>query len=70
MSHDAVRDMYLNWTAGGVNGEPQDPEAWGELTAEPRAVDYVETDVSGLPAMWAIPHRFAASWPTPKPRTA
>jgi hypothetical protein len=56
MSDDAVRDMYLSWTAGRIKGEPQDPEAWGELTAEPRAVDYVETDVSGLRAMWAIPH--------------
>ena len=56
MRHDAVRDMYLSWTAARIKGEPQDPEAWGVLTAEPRAVDYVETDVSGLPAMWAIPH--------------
>jgi len=32
-----------------------DNESWGDLTAEPRGVDYVETEVAGLPAMWATP---------------
>jgi hypothetical protein len=59
MSQDAVRDTYLSWTAARIKGEPPDPEgeAWGDLTAEPRAVDYIETEVSGRPAMWAVPHR-------------
>ncbi|WP_433178822.1 alpha/beta hydrolase [Actinoallomurus sp. CA-150999] len=30
-------------------------DAWGGLTAEPRGVDYLETDAGGLPAMWAVP---------------
>jgi monoterpene epsilon-lactone hydrolase len=32
-----------------------DDESWGDLTAEPRGVDYLETEVAGLPAMWAVP---------------
>lgn len=35
--------------------EAPDDESWGDLTAEPRGVDYLETDVCGLPAMWAVP---------------
>jgi acetyl esterase/lipase len=35
--------------------EAPDDESWGDLTAEPRAVDYLETEVGGLPAMWAVP---------------
>jgi len=32
-----------------------DDESWGDLTAEPRGVDYLETEAAGLPAMWAVP---------------
>jgi epsilon-lactone hydrolase len=32
-----------------------DNESWGDLTAEPRGVDYLETEAGGLPAMWAVP---------------
>ena len=35
--------------------EAPDDESWGDLTAEPRGVDYLETEVAGLPAMWAVP---------------
>jgi epsilon-lactone hydrolase len=35
--------------------EGPDNESWGDLTAEPRAVDYLETEAGGLPAMWAVP---------------
>jgi monoterpene epsilon-lactone hydrolase len=51
----AVRDMYLRWTAQRARGEIGDNEDWGDLTAEPRAVDYLETEAAGLPAMWAVP---------------
>jgi acetyl esterase/lipase len=37
--------------------EAPDDESWGDLTAEPREVDYVETEAGGLPAMWAVPKR-------------
>ena len=32
-----------------------DDESWGDLTAEPRGVDSLETEAGGLPAMWAVP---------------
>src|SRR6201988_2065537 len=35
--------------------EGPDDESWGDLTAEPRGVDYLETEAGGLPAMWAGP---------------
>lgn len=37
--------------------ERPDDESWGDLTAEPRGVDYIETDAAGLAAMWAVPKR-------------
>lgn len=56
---DAVK---RHWTAarlaaGLPEDERPDDEAWGDLTAEPREVDYIETDAGGLPAMWAVPKR-------------
>jgi epsilon-lactone hydrolase len=30
-------------------------EHWGDVTAEPGGVDYLETDAGGVPAMWAVP---------------
>jgi epsilon-lactone hydrolase len=35
--------------------EGPDDESWGDLTAEPRGVDYLETEAGGLPALWAVP---------------
>jgi acetyl esterase/lipase len=35
--------------------ETPDDESWGDLTAEPRGVDYLETEAGGRPAMWAVP---------------
>jgi epsilon-lactone hydrolase len=37
-----------------------DDESWGDLTAEPRGVDYLETEAGGVPAMWAVPKRASA----------
>src|SRR5215510_570179 len=37
--------------------EAPDDESWGDLTAEPREVDYLETEAGGLAAMWAVPKR-------------
>ncbi|TDD03457.1 alpha/beta hydrolase [Nonomuraea diastatica] len=39
------------------DGEGPDDESWGDLTAEPRGVDYIEVEVSGLTAMWLEPKR-------------
>jgi epsilon-lactone hydrolase len=30
-------------------------EHWGDVTAEPGGVDYIETDAGGVPAMWVVP---------------
>jgi monoterpene epsilon-lactone hydrolase len=30
-------------------------EHWGDVTAEPGDVDYLETNTDGVPAMWAVP---------------
>jgi monoterpene epsilon-lactone hydrolase len=51
----AVRDLYVSWTEARLRGEQHDDEAWGDLTAEPRGVDYLEVDAAGLPAMWLVP---------------
>jgi acetyl esterase/lipase len=56
----AVRAMYERWTVDRLNGRPMDPESWGDLTAEPRGVDYVETTEPGTTAMWLLPHGAAA----------
>lgn len=37
--------------------ERPDDESWGDLTAEPREVDYLETEAGGQPAMWVVPKR-------------
>jgi epsilon-lactone hydrolase len=39
------------------DAERPDDESWGDLTAEPREVDYLETEAGGRPAMWAVPKR-------------
>jgi epsilon-lactone hydrolase len=39
------------------DGEGPDDESWGDLTAEPGEVDYLETEAGGRPAMWAVPKR-------------
>ena len=52
---DAVTEHWRRSTEAMVNGERLDSEAWGNLTAEPRGVDYIEVDAGGIPAMWAVP---------------
>jgi monoterpene epsilon-lactone hydrolase len=39
------------------DGEGPDDESWGDLTAEPRGVDYLETEAGGVGAMWVVPKR-------------
>jgi epsilon-lactone hydrolase len=59
---EAVRRHWESEREALVNPDaPQpDSESWGDLTAEPREVDYVETEAAGLPAMWATPKRSVA----------
>ena len=54
--------LYKDWTARlGANPDmPLDEmramfEHWGDVTAEPGGVDYIETDAAGVPALWAVP---------------
>ncbi len=49
---DAIREMYGRW-AGGDMGED---DQWGDVTAEPRGLDYAEVSADGVPAMWLVPH--------------
>ena len=56
---EAVRKRWeASWLAMVQPGfEAPDDESWGDLTAEPQGVDYLETEAGGLPAMWAVPKR-------------
>ncbi len=54
--------MYKGWM-GELAVNPEMPldelramfERWGDITAEPGGVDYIETNAGGVPAMWAVP---------------
>lgn len=56
---DAVRRHWVASRQAWVqpNTGDGDDESWGNLTAEPREVDYIETDAAGVPAIWATPKR-------------
>jgi acetyl esterase/lipase len=58
---EAVRRHWatarLALTGELAEDERPDNESWGDLTAEPREVDYLETVAGGRPAMWAAPKR-------------
>ncbi|BBH68474.1 esterase [Actinoplanes sp. OR16] len=49
---DAIQQMYARWAAGDMGADDQ----WGDVTAEPRGVDYLEVSAGGVPAMWLRPH--------------
>lgn len=49
---DVVKEMYARWARGEGGGD----DSWGDLTAEPGGVDYLEVDAGGVPAMWIEPH--------------
>lgn len=59
---DLVKDLYERW-AEAFASDPDMPldkwramvEEWPQVTAEPGAVDYVEIDAGGVPAMWVTP---------------
>ena len=59
---EQLATLYKGWIAAlGANPEmPLDElrtmfEHWGDVTAEPGGVDYIETDAAGVPALWAVP---------------
>jgi len=49
---DLVKAMYDSWARGEGAGD----DTWGDITAEPGGVDYLEVDAGGVPAMWIEPH--------------
>ena len=59
---EELNKLYLEWVAAlqANPGMPLDElrhmfEQWERITGEPGAVDYIETDAGGVPAMWAAP---------------
>jgi len=59
---EAVRRHWIaaRLALEGPDGAAADGESWGDLTAEPRGVDYIETGAGGRPAMWAVPKESVA----------
>jgi|tagenome__1003787_1003787.scaffolds.fasta_scaffold20958082_4 hypothetical protein len=45
---DAIREMYARWAVGDMGEDDQ----WGDVTAEPRGLDYAEVSADGVPAIW------------------
>jgi epsilon-lactone hydrolase len=52
MDMNPVKEMYDRWAAGDMGRDDQ----WGDVTAEPRGLDYLEVSADGVPAMWLAPH--------------
>jgi epsilon-lactone hydrolase len=58
----ALTALYRGWAAA-LAAEPEMPldalrlmfEHWGDVTAEPGGVDYLETTAGNVPALWAVP---------------
>ncbi|MGW4643730.1 alpha/beta hydrolase fold domain-containing protein [Sphaerisporangium sp. NPDC004334] len=60
---DIVRDHWRGMTRAAQDDPDQTPEEirerveryWPGLTTDPGGLDYLETEVAGLPALWAVP---------------
>jgi acetyl esterase/lipase len=59
---EAVAAMYRAWTdeLNNPHHDRQEPretnDHWGDLTAEPRQVDYLERKIAGATGLWVEPH--------------
>jgi acetyl esterase/lipase len=58
----SLEKLYRSWGAEmaahpdhGIDDLRRMFEHWGDVTAEPGGVDYIEVDAGGVPAMWAVP---------------
>ncbi|WP_197422041.1 MULTISPECIES: alpha/beta hydrolase [unclassified Sphingomonas] len=58
----ALSDLYREWARRQVAEAPMPMDVmremfshWGDVTAEPGGVDYVEVDIDGMLGMWATP---------------
>jgi epsilon-lactone hydrolase len=59
---EVLKNYYRSSSAAGRATPPlpldefrEVNEHWGDVTAEPGGVDYIETDAGGVPAMWIVP---------------
>jgi len=59
---DELKVLYRSWTAALAANPTMELdemrrmfEHWGDVTAEPGGVDYLEVDAGGIPAIWAVP---------------
>jgi acetyl esterase/lipase len=66
---EELKTLYRSWIAAfsanpemGLDEMRRRFEHWGDVTAEPGGVDYVEVDAGGVPAMWAIPKGAREDW--------
>jgi acetyl esterase/lipase len=58
----ALKSLYASWTTAFAEN-PEMPleelrgmfDHWGDVTAEPGGVDYIEVDAGGVRALWAVP---------------
>jgi len=65
---DELKTLYKGWVAA-MEADPEMPldelrrrfEHWGDVTAEPGGVDYIETEAGGVPARWATAKSCAQS---------
>ena len=72
MPKDTVKDLYQRWSdTFAERGElplvewRELIEEWGQATAEPGSVDYIEIDAGGVPAIWlSRPTTQSDAWPT------
>jgi len=63
---EELNKLYREWAAA-LQANPEMPldelrhmfEQWERITGEPGAVDYIETDAGGVPALWAVPKNCA-----------
>jgi len=63
---EALNALYRGWAAA-LQANPEMPldemrlmlEQWGNITGEPRGVDYIETSAGEVPALWAAPKNCA-----------
>jgi len=62
LTSDPLADLYTSWKKTMVE-QPNMPleevralfEHWGDVTTEPRGLDYLEVDADGVNALWAVP---------------
>src|SRR4029077_4547538 len=63
---EALNALYRGWAAT-LQANPEMPldemrlmlEQWGNITGEPRGIDYIETSAGEVPALWAAPKNCA-----------